>query len=89
MVALLVVVATQRFLHGAQAYMGVITSAWSYNALISAWEPILEPWDFILKADINSSAMVHACTVQRNTDKPCWQEATFCACSSCTPVPQA
>ena len=31
-------------------------SAWSYNALIAAWEPILEPWDLILKADLNTSA---------------------------------
>jgi hypothetical protein len=40
-----------------QAYVGVLVSAWSYNALIAAWEPILEPWDLILKADLNSSPM--------------------------------
>lgn len=60
-------------MRGAQAYMGVTTSAWSYNALISAWEPILEPWDFILKTDINSSAMVRACTTHRHTDQLCGQ----------------
>ena len=41
----------------AQAYVGVLVSAWSYNALIAAWEPILEPWDLILKADLNTSPM--------------------------------
>ena len=38
--------------------MGVLVSAWSYNTLISAWEPILEPWDLILKLDINTSSLV-------------------------------
>ena len=52
-----------------QAYMGVTTSAWSYNALISAWEPILEPWDFILKLDINSSAMVCGCLLKGQRKK--------------------
>ena len=31
-------------------------SVWSYNALVTAWEPVLEPWDVIAKADLNSSA---------------------------------
>ena len=41
-----------------QAYIGVHTSAWSYNSLIQAWEPILEPWNLIMKADMNTGAMV-------------------------------
>lgn len=45
-----------------QAYMGVVISAWSYNALIQAWEPILEPWNLIFKMDVNSSAMVISLT---------------------------
>ena len=44
----------------AQAYVGVLMSAWSYNALIAAWEPILEPWNLILKADLNTSPMVRS-----------------------------
>ena len=39
-----------------QAYLGVRLSVWSYNALVTAWEPVLEPWDVIAKADLNSSA---------------------------------
>jgi hypothetical protein len=38
--------------------MGVLTSAWSYNAPIQAWEPVLEPWDIILNMNVNTSAMV-------------------------------
>lgn len=41
-----------------QAYMGVLTSAWSYNAVIQAWEPILEPWKLIVKMDMNTSGIV-------------------------------
>ena len=33
-------------------------SAWSYNNLIQAWEPILEPWNVIMKADMNTGGMV-------------------------------
>ncbi|KAK9834254.1 hypothetical protein WJX81_000411 [Elliptochloris bilobata] len=39
-----------------QAYLGVRLSVWSYNALVTTWEPVLEPWDVIAKADLNSSA---------------------------------
>ncbi len=38
--------------------MGVLTSAWSYNAVIQAWEPILEPWKLIVKMDMNTSGIV-------------------------------
>ncbi len=38
--------------------MGVLTSAWNYNAIIQAWEPILEPWKLIFKMDINTSGIV-------------------------------
>ena len=44
--------------YNVQAYIGVHTSAWSYNSLIQAWEPILEPWNLIMKADMNTGAMV-------------------------------
>lgn len=36
----------------------MLTSAWSYNAIIQAWEPILEPWKLIFKADMNTSGIV-------------------------------
>ncbi len=45
---------------GCQAYLGVRLSVWSYNALVTAWEPVLEPWDVIAKLDLNSSATVRA-----------------------------
>ncbi|KAK9908805.1 hypothetical protein WJX75_003140 [Coccomyxa subellipsoidea] len=41
-----------------RAYMGVLTSAWSYNAVIQAWEPILEPWKLIVKMDMNTSGIM-------------------------------
>lgn len=43
-----------------QAYIGVHMSAWSYNNLVQAWEPILEPWNVILKADMNTGSMVRS-----------------------------
>ena len=43
-----------------QAYIGVHMSAWSYNNLIQAWEPILEPWNVILKADMNTGSLVRS-----------------------------
>ncbi|KAK9819963.1 hypothetical protein WJX72_004515 [[Myrmecia] bisecta] len=39
-----------------QAYMGFTTSLWSYNATITAWEPVIEPWDLIVKADTNTTS---------------------------------
>jgi hypothetical protein len=41
-----------------QAHVCVHMSAWSYNSLIQAWEPILEPWNLLLKADMNTGSMV-------------------------------
>jgi hypothetical protein len=36
-----------------QFYCGIQISAWSYNPTISAWEPVLESWDLIIKLDSN------------------------------------
>jgi hypothetical protein len=41
-----------------QAYCGIRTSIWSYNPRITAWEPVIEPWDLIVKLDANSSNVV-------------------------------
>ena len=41
-----------------QAYLGIHISAWSFNPVIPAWEPILESWNLIIKLDANSSAAV-------------------------------
>lgn len=49
--------------HGAsvmQAHLGVRACAWTYNAVITAWEPLIEPWDLILKLESNSSPFVRA-----------------------------
>lgn len=43
-----------------QFYCGIYISAWSYNPTISAWEPVLESWDLIVKADANRSSQVEA-----------------------------
>ena len=61
-----------------QAYIGVHMSAWSYNNLIQAWEPILEPWNVILKADMNTGSLVRP--------NPCCLQERFCSASSCTRV---
>ena len=53
-----------------QAYIGVHMSAWSYNNLIQAWEPILEPWNVILKADMNTGSMVSSLPLILNADRP-------------------
>ena len=41
-----------------QFYCGIHISAWSYNPTVSAWEPVLESWDLIVKLDANKSAQV-------------------------------
>ena len=42
----------------AHLYLGMRASMWSYNALIAAWEPVLEPWDLIVKGELNTSKEV-------------------------------
>ncbi len=44
-----------------QASLGLRSSLWSYNPLLTAWEPIIEPWDVILKLDSNRSHEVRRC----------------------------
>lgn len=41
-----------------QAYIGFRSSIWSYNAGVTAWEPLMEPWDIILKLDSNPNPLV-------------------------------
>ena len=49
-----------------QLYCGIQISAWSYNAAISAWEPVLESWDLIVKVDANQQE-----TVSSVSSRPC------------------
>jgi hypothetical protein len=41
----------------ARACLVLNTSLWSYNALLSCWEPVVEPMQLILHHDANSSTM--------------------------------
>lgn len=41
-----------------QLYCGIHISAWSYNPTITAWEPVLESWDLIVKVDANHDPQV-------------------------------
>ncbi len=45
-----------------QAYIGFRSSIWSFNQVVAAWEPVMEPWDIILKMDANPSPLVGAVT---------------------------
>lgn len=45
---------------GMQAYIGFRSSIWSFNQVVAAWEPVMEPWDIILKMDANPSPLVSA-----------------------------
>lgn len=38
-----------------QASLGLRSSLWSYNPMLIAWEPVIEPWDVIIKLDSNRS----------------------------------
>jgi hypothetical protein len=38
-----------------QASLGLRSSLWSYNPMLTAWEPVIEPWDVIVKLDSNRS----------------------------------
>ncbi len=53
-----------------QAYLGVRLSVWNYNALVAAWEPVLEPWDVIAKLDLNSSTTVRALAPHTSVSHP-------------------
>ena len=48
-----------------QAYIGFRSSIWSFNQVVAAWEPVMEPWDIILKMDANPSPLVGAVTYFR------------------------
>ena len=41
-----------------QAYAGLQTSLWSYNAQIRSWEPVMEPWNTIIKLESNATETV-------------------------------
>ena len=41
-----------------QFYCGISVSAWSFNPVVSAWEPLLESWNLIVKMDANKSPTV-------------------------------
>ena len=45
-----------------QFYCGIHISAWSFNPNISAWEPVLESWDLIVKVDANKRGQARPCT---------------------------
>ncbi len=47
---------------GMQVYIGFRGSSWSFNQVVAAWEPVMEPWDIILKMDANPSPLVGAVT---------------------------
>ena len=58
-----------------QFYCGIYVSAWSFNPNISAWEPVLESWDLIVKVDANKNSQVgtschHMCAVEARGNKP-------------------
>lgn len=44
--------------HCMQAYIGFRSSIWSFNPVVAAWEPVMEPWDIILKLDVNPTPLV-------------------------------
>ena len=44
--------------HVLQAYAGLQTSLWSYNSQIRSWEPVMEPWNTIIKLEANSTETV-------------------------------
>lgn len=46
-------IAQNQLLLLAQASLGVRSSLWSYNPLLTAWEPVIEPWGVLLKLDSN------------------------------------
>lgn len=57
---------------GVQAYIGFRSSIWSFNPVVAAWEPVMEPWDIILKLDVNPSPLVPPnCLVQDFTNLHC------------------
>ena len=41
-----------------QAYMGFCSSMWSFNPVVSAWEPVMEPWDLIVTMASNPNPLV-------------------------------
>ena len=47
-----------------QLYFDVELAMWSFNSLVRAWEPVLEPWKLIINGDMNSGQSV-------STDAPC------------------
>ena len=53
-----------RFLGPVQLYFDVELAMWSFNSLVRAWEPVLEPWKLIINGDMNSGQSV-------STDAPC------------------
>lgn len=45
-----------------QLYFGVVVAMWSYNSIVHAWEPVIEPWNLIINGDLNTGQIVsHAC----------------------------
>ena len=43
-----------------QAYLGLRLAVWSFNVPVQHWEPVIEPWDGIVKCDANFGSKARA-----------------------------
>ena len=66
--------------HCVQAYIGFRSSIWSFNPVVAAWEPVMEPWDIILQLDVNPTPLV---PLDCLFPKPCCAVVTRSARGAC------
>ena len=57
---------------------------WSFNSLVRAWEPVLEPWKLIINGDMNTGQSVRAVAPFSTSPLP----STWPACLLVTLVSQ-
>lgn len=50
-----------------QASLGLRSSLWSCNPMLAAWEPVIEPWDVIIKLDSNRGQEVDKTAASQST----------------------